>query len=115
MTERPSVSRFAFLAAPALVLLAYGWFIVTNYWPYLHEQLELRSHDLAALPEDVLGFGFWMWWPLIVMLFAFALISALAVTEHRIRAATFLVSIFTLLSVVDHYLYGRLVEALLRG
>ena len=49
------------------------------------------------------------------MLFAFALISALAATGHRVRAATILVSVFTLLSVVDHYLYGRLVEALLRG
>ena len=115
MTERLSVSRFALVAAPAVVLLGYGCFMVMNYWPYLNAQLELRSQDLAGLPEDVVGFGFWMWWPLIALLFVMALISALAAIEHRVRAASILASTFTVLSVVDYYLYERLVEALLRG
>jgi hypothetical protein len=115
MTERPPVSRFVLVAAPALVLFGYGCVIVMNYWPYFNAQLQLRSHDLAGLPEDVVGFGFWMCWPLIALLFALALISALAVIGHRVRAASILVSTFTVLSVVDYYLYERLVEALLRG
>ena len=115
MIERLSVSRFAFVAAPALVLLGYGWLIVRNYWPYLNAQLQLRSPDLAGLPEDVIGFGFWMWWPLIALLFTIALTGALAAAERRVRAAVILVGTFTLLSGVDYYLYGRLVEALLRG
>jgi hypothetical protein len=84
-------------------------------WPYLNAHLQLRSHDLAGLPEDVVGFGFWMWWPLVALLFVLALISGLTAMERRLRAATILVSTFTLLSVVDYYLYERLVEALLRG
>lgn len=68
----------AFVALPALVLLGYGWFIRINYWPYLDAQLQFISPDLAGLPEDVIGFGFWMWWPFIALLFTFALTSALS-------------------------------------
>jgi hypothetical protein len=45
---------------------------------YLDAQLQLISPDLAGLPEDVIGFGFWMWWPFIALLFTFALTSALS-------------------------------------
>jgi hypothetical protein len=115
MIHKDSISRHAFVALPVLVLLGYGWFIVITYWPYLNAQLQLRSPDLAGLPEDVIGFGFWMWWPFIALLFTLALALALAAIERRGRVATILVSAFALLSVGDHYLCERLVEALLRG
>ena len=115
MIEKPSISRVIFVALPTVVLLGYGWFVVTTYSPYLNWQLQLRSPDLAGLPEDVVGFGFWMWWPPIALLFAFALTSALATIERRARLAIILVSAFAVLSVADYYLHERLVEALLRG
>ena len=86
-----------------------------NYWPYLDAQLQLRSPDLAGVPEDVIGLGFWMWWPCIALLFTFALTSALSAAERRGRLAAILVSAFALLSAIDYYLCERLIEALLRG
>jgi len=115
MMHKASMPCNAFVALPALVLLGYGWFIRMNYWPYLDAQLQLRSPDLAGLPEDVIGFGFWMWWPFIALLFTFALTSALSAVERRGRLAAILVSAFALLSAVDYYLCERLIEALLRG
>jgi hypothetical protein len=56
-------SRVVVLALPALVLVGYGYFVVATYWPYLDWNFRLRSPALAGLPEDVIGFGFWMWWP----------------------------------------------------
>lgn len=115
MIEKPSVSRVLLVALPAIVLVGYGLFIVMTYSPYLNWQLQLRSPELAGLPEDVIGFGFWMWWPLVALSFAFALTSALAAIERRGRIATILVSVFIVMSVADYYLHERLVEALLRG
>ena len=112
---KDSVYSHALVALPVLVLLGYGGFIIWNYWPYLNAQLQLRSPELANLPEDVIGFGFRMWWPFIALLFTFALALALAAIARRGRVATTCVSAFTLLSVSDYYLCERLVEALLRG
>jgi hypothetical protein len=103
MMHKASMPCNAFVALPALVLLGYGWFIRTNYWPYLDARLRLRSPDLAELPEDVIGFGFWMWWPFIALLFTFTLTSALSSVERRGRLAAILVSAFALLSAVDYY------------
>src|SRR5687767_15427967 len=94
MMHRALMPSNVFLALPALVLIGYGWFIRMNYWPYLDAQLRLRSPDLAGLPEDVIGFGFWMWWPCVALLFTFALTSALSAAERRGRLAAILVSAF---------------------
>lgn len=115
MIAKLSDSRAILTALPALVLLGYSGFIVMSYWPYLNAQLELRSAELAGLPEDVVGFGFWMWWPLVALLFVFALVSAMTVIERRARIVTIFVSAFVLLSVTDYFLHERLVQALLRG
>lgn len=77
MDKQSSTSRLAFLAFPILVLLGYAVFIATTYWPYLDWSLRLRSPKLAGLPEDVIGYGFWMWWPLAGLLLLVSLVVAL--------------------------------------
>ena len=74
MFEKHHVYSVAFVALPAALLLAYGAFIVMTYWSYFNLQLQLRSPDPAGLPEDVVGFGFWMWWPFIALVFVFTLV-----------------------------------------
>jgi hypothetical protein len=113
MGNRYSVSRIAFLALPAVVLFGYACFIVTTYWPYLDRNLRLRSPDLAGLLEDVIGFGFWMWWPLVTVLFAASLAVGLSAMHRRLYAAVLLVGVFVLLSVCDYLLCHRLVQELI--
>jgi hypothetical protein len=97
------------------VLLGYGWFMVTTYGPYLDWNLRLRSPDLAGLPEDVIGYGFWMWWPFVAVLFAFALPVGLSAMQRRLYAAISLLLAFSVLSVSDYFLCQRLVRELISG
>ena len=102
------------LVPAALVLLGYAWFIVATYRPYLNWYFRLRSPDLAGLPEDVIGYGFWMWWPVAALLFVVALGVALSAFERRWRVALVLVALFALLSSADYLLCQRLVQELIR-
>jgi hypothetical protein len=113
MAKQYSASRVAFLALPALVLVGYGCFIAATYWPYLDWTFRLRSPELAGLPEDVIGFGFWMWWPFVTVFFAASIAMGLSVMQRRIRGAISLVSVFVLLSVSDYLLCERLVQELI--
>jgi hypothetical protein len=106
--------RIVVLAPPLLVLLGYAWFIVATYRPYLDWDLRLRSPKLAGLPEDVLGLGFWMWWPVVTVLFALSLVVTLWAIHRRSHVAVSLLTMFALLSTVDYLLYQRLVRELLQ-
>lgn len=114
MDKQHSTSRFAFLAFPILVLLGYGVFIVTTYWPYLDWHLRLRSSDLAGLPEDVIGYGFWMWWPFAALLLVVSLGLALWGIQRRLYVAASFLSVFAVLSIGDYLLCKRLVQELTR-
>jgi hypothetical protein len=115
MAEQRTPSRVGFLALPALVLFGYGWFIVSTYRPYLDWNLRLRSPDLAGLPEDVLGYGFWMWWPFVTLLFLLSFAMGLSAIQRRMYAAISFLSVFVLLSISDYLLCQRLVRELLRA
>jgi hypothetical protein len=112
MDEQDSTSPLVFLAFPVLVLLGYGTFIVTTYWPYLDWHLRLRSAELAGLPEDVIGFGFWIWWPFAAVLLFVSLLVALWGIRRRFYVAAISLAVFALLSVADYLLCQRLVEEL---
>jgi hypothetical protein len=114
MTDKHVSIRLASLALPALVLLGYGWFIATLYRPYLDWNLRLRSPDLAGLPEDVIGWGFWIWWPVMAALFGLALAVTLWAVRRRTCVAISFLSLFAVLSIVDYLLCERLVQELLR-
>jgi len=114
MTKQYSTSRLAFLAFPVLVLLGYALFIVTTYWPYFDWHLRLRSPELAGLPEDVIGYGFWMWWPVAALLLFVSIIVALWGIQRRFYVAASLLSVFALLSIADYLLCQRLVHELTR-
>ena len=114
MDKPYSTSRLAFLAFPILVLLGYGVFIVTTYRPYLGWNLRLRSPDLAGLPEDVIGYGFWMWWPLAGLLLLVSLVVALRGIQRRMSVAASFLCVFAVLSVADYLLCQRLVHELTR-
>jgi hypothetical protein len=92
----------------------YAWFIVATYRPYLDWHLRLQSPDLAGLPEDVIGYGFWMWWPVALLCFVFGLGLALSALHRRWRAALVLVVLFAVLSCADYWLCQRLVQELIR-
>jgi hypothetical protein len=113
VAKQYSASRVAVLALPALVLVGYGYFIVATYLPYLDRNFRLRSPELAGLPEDVIGFGFWMWWPFFAVFFAASVVIWLSVMQRRLRGAIPLVSVFVLLSVSDYLLCERLVQELI--
>jgi hypothetical protein len=100
------------MALPVLVLAAYAYFIVDTYWLYLDLQLQLRSPEFAALPEDVIGFGFWSWWPIIAPLFAGSLLVAVWHVRRWLAAAS-LIAVFVVLGVTDYLLCERLIQALL--
>jgi hypothetical protein len=114
MADQDSTSRLVFLAFPALVLLGYCAFIVTTYWPYLDWRLRLRSPELAGLPEDVIGFGFWMWWPFAAVLLFVSLVVALWGIRRRFYVAATVLAVFALLSIADYLLCQKLVHELLR-
>ncbi len=101
------------LVPPALVLLGYSWFIVATYRRYLDWHFRLQSPDLAGLPEDVIGYGFWMWWPVAALMFVFALGVTLSAVDRRWRVALLLVALFALLSSADYLLCQRLVRELI--
>jgi len=109
-----STSRLAFVAFPILVLLGYSAFIVATYWPYLDWHLRLRAPELAGLPEDVIGYGFWMWWPLAALLLLVSLFVALWGVQRRICVAVLVLSVFAVLSIADYVLCQRLVHELTR-
>ncbi len=113
MADHPARSRMAAVAPAVLVLLGYGWFIATTYRPYLDSHLRLRSPRLAGLPEDVIGYGFWMWWPVVTVLFALSLVAALWAIRRRLHVAAFLLTVFALLSSADYLLCERLVQELI--
>jgi hypothetical protein len=94
------------------VLLGYGSFIVTTYWPYLDSNLRLRSPELAGLPEDVIGYGFWMWWPFAALVLLLSLVVALWGVQRRFYAAAAFLSVFAALSIADYLLCQRLVHEL---
>jgi hypothetical protein len=114
MTKHSSISRLAFLAFPVLVLLGYVAFIVTTYWRYLDWHLRLRSPELVGLPEDVIGYGFWMWWPFVALLLVLSLLLALWRMERKVFTTVFLLSVFGALSIADYLLCQRLVHELTR-
>jgi len=114
MDKQYSTSRLGFLAFPTLVLLGYCVFIVTTYWKYLDLHLRLRAPELAGLPEDVIGYGFWMWWPLAALLLLVSLGVALWGVQRRIYVAVSFLSVFAVLSIADYVLCQRLVHELTR-
>lgn len=114
MSEQHSAYRIVLLALPALVLLGYGWFIIATYWPYLNWHAQLRSPQLAALPEDVIGYGFWMWWPFVAMLFAMSLAGTLSAIERRLYVTALFLCAFSAMSFADYLLCKRLVRELIR-
>lgn len=112
--ERPRTTLGAILLAlPALVLAGYCWLIGATYSPYLNAHLRLRSPDLAGLPEDVIGYGFWMWWPVIALLFLISLAGALSAIERRLSVAISFLGAFSAISVADYWLCARLVQELI--
>lgn len=113
MPKPYSAFRVACLALPPLVLIGYGSFIVTTYRPYLDWNLRLRSPELAGLPEDIIGWGFWMWWPIFAVLFATSVVMALSAMQWRLRGMTVLISAFILLSASDYWLCERLIQELI--
>ena len=114
MAGQRSASRIVLLALPALVLLSYGWFIITTYWPYLDWHAQLRSPELAGLPEDIIGYGFWMWWPFIAILFVASLAAALSAIERWLYIAAPFLGLFAAISIADYLLCNRLVRELVR-
>jgi hypothetical protein len=114
MVDPHAKSRIAALSPPALVLLGYACFVVATYRPYLDWHLRLRSHELAGLPEDVLGYGFWMSWPVATLLFVLSLAVTLWVTRRRLLVAASFLAVFALLSSADYLLCQRLVQELIR-
>lgn len=114
MDEHYSASRIVLLAFPPLVLLGYGWFVVTTYWPYLDWHAQLRSPQLGGLPEDVIGYGFWMWWPFLAMIFAISFAGALSAVERRLSVGAILLGSFATISIADYLLCKRLVRELIR-
>lgn len=66
---------------------------------YLDTHLRLRSPDLAGLPEDVIGFGFWMWRPLVALVFLMSLAGALSATEPRLKVAISFLGVFSVISI----------------
>jgi hypothetical protein len=113
MVAKQITSPTVALVPPALVLLGYAWFIVATYRPYLSWHFRLHSPDLAGLPEDVIGYGFWMWWPVAALLFVVALGVTFSAFERRWRVAFVLVALFALLSSADYLLCQRLVHELI--
>lgn len=115
MTNQHAKPRLVLLALPGLVLLGYGLFITRMYWPYLNGHLRLRSPELAGLPEDVIGFGFWTWWPFIALLLLLFLGLALFLSgaQRRLYIVTSFLGIFALLSSADYWLCQRLVQELI--
>jgi hypothetical protein len=114
MAAHYSASRLVLLALPALVLLGYGWVVVTTYWPYLDWHAQLRSPQLGGLPEDVIGYGFWMWWPFIAVLFVICLAAALFAIKRRLSVGAILLGSFAAISIADYWLCKRLVRELVR-
>jgi len=114
MAEHHTASRVVLLTLPGLVLVGYGWFVVTTYLPYLNWHAQLRSPQLGGLPEDVIGYGFWMWWPFLAMLFAISLAGALSAVERRLFVGGMLLASFAAISIADYLLCKRLVSELIR-
>ena len=114
MAKQYPISSLAFLSFPLLVLAGYASFIVMTYWPYFDRHLRLRSPELAGLPEDVIGFGFWMWWPFAAVLVVVSVVVALLGIQRRLYLAVSLLSVFALLSIADYWLCQRLIQELTR-
>ena len=114
MVDPHAESRIAALSPPALVLLGYVCFILATYRPYLDWHLRLRSHELASLPEEVIGYGFWMWWPVVTLLFVFSLAVTLWAARGRLLVAASFLAVFALLSSADYLFCQRLVQELIR-
>jgi hypothetical protein len=74
----------------------------------------LRSSQLAGLPEDILGYGFWMWWPFIAILFVISLAVALSAIERWLYVAAPFLGLFAAVSIADYLLCKRLVLELIR-
>jgi hypothetical protein len=114
MARQRSVSHIVPLTLPALVLLSYGCFIFTTYWPYLDWHAHLRSPQLAGLPEDIIGYGFWMWWPFLAILSVISLAAALSAIKRWLYAAAPFLGLFAAMSIADYVLCKRLVQELIR-
>jgi hypothetical protein len=114
MAEHHTASRVVLLTLPGLVLVGYGWFVVTTYLPYLNWHAQLRSPQLGDLPEDVIGYGFWMWWPFIAVLFVICLAAALSAVKRRLSVGAILLASFAATSIADYWLCKRLVRELIR-
>ena len=106
-------TRVVSLLPPAVALLGYGGFIAVTYGSYLDWSLRLRSPDLAGLPEDAIGYGFWMWWPVAALLFLSSLAVTLWANHRRGHIAIPFVVGFVLLSVADYLLCQRLIREML--
>lgn len=114
ISEDRSSTSLSPILVPGLVLAGYAAFMVFTYGKFLDWNLRLRSPDLAGLPEDVIGYGFWMWWPFVALILAAAFIAALSNMRRRLSGAAVILGAFGVLSVVDYLLCQRLVQELTR-
>lgn len=91
-----------------VVTVLYGWMIFDYYSTYLDSHLRYVSPKIPGAPEDVLGFGFWLAWLMVLFLWLVFEVPAYFLASNRRRQVAIAGILFAIVSMVDFYLAGVL-------
>jgi hypothetical protein len=103
-----------FLVLPWLVLAGYGVLLLVEYRRYLDSNLQYVKPVFPRAPEDVLGFGFWPTWGLVLALVVIFAVVAYRRATKRPAYFVCLAAVFLVLGAVDFYLYQTLSQQVLK-
>jgi hypothetical protein len=107
------VISWVFKWHPFVVLVVYAT-VIAGYRRYLDSSLSFIRPKIPAAHEDILGFGFWVPWLVLMIWLALACyFSYRSTVRHQSIYWLSILSIFSFFSFLDFYLYGVLEEQVL--
>lgn len=108
-------ARLAIRWYPVVVLIAYGR-LIADYVRHLDSSLKYVKPEMPSAPEDILGFGFWVMWSVFAIWFVSARsLSFRFEAQRKVGFWSALLFIFSVLSLVDFFLYNTLENQVLSG
>lgn len=100
---------------PWVALAGYGLAILGEYSSTLDRHLVYRRPAIEIAPEDVLGFGFWPTWLIVLLLMIVINTWSFFLGARSVGALIAVVVVFLALSILDNYLFGVLSSQVLYG